>query len=123
MSRFTKEWNGELGDYWAKEARREATRLMAQKDDIEVESDGAARWKKSGNYLPEDVVEKLIYGGADFLDPEATARKREKQDEEFLSSYRSKKHTLSAEMLSEMRSVFGTGIEGVDVLSGETYTL
>lgn len=123
MTRFEKEWNGELGEYWARHAREEAARLIAQRDEIEVEEDGAAKWTSSGNYLPEDVVEKLVFGGADFFSPEATAVKRDYQDKAFLEEYRSRKHTHTAEELSEMRAAFGEGTTVVDVLSGEKYKL
>ena len=59
MTRFAREWNGELGAFWQKHAHEEAERLMSQRDNIEVEEDGAAKWISSGNYLPADVVEKL----------------------------------------------------------------
>ena len=67
MTRFAREWNGELGAFWQKNAHEEAARLLAQRDNIEVEEDGAAKWKSSGNYLPADVVEKLTFAGADYL--------------------------------------------------------
>lgn len=123
MTRFKKEWNGELGEYWARHAREEAARLIAQRDEIEVEEDGAAKWTSSGNYLPEDVVEKLVFGGADFFSPEATAEKREHQDKAFLDEYRSRKHTPTAEELAEMRAAFGEGTTVTNVLSGEKYKL
>ena len=49
MTRFAREWNGELGAFWQKNAHEEAARLLAQRDNIEVEEDGAAKWKSSGN--------------------------------------------------------------------------
>lgn len=44
MSRFEREWNGELGDFWRKNAHEEAQRLLEQADNIEVEDD----WPQSG---------------------------------------------------------------------------
>ena len=79
MTRFEREWNGELGEFWKKHAREEAQRLLDQADKIEVEDDGAAKWKTNGSYLPADVVEKLTFAGAAWFSPEATAAKREKQ--------------------------------------------
>ena len=55
MTRFAREWNGELGAFWQKNAHEEAARLLAQRDNIEVEEDGAAKWKSNGSYLPADV--------------------------------------------------------------------
>ena len=37
MTRFAREWNGELGAFWQKNAHEEAARLLAQRDNIEVE--------------------------------------------------------------------------------------
>ena len=88
MTRFAREWNGELGAFWQKNAHEEAARLLAQRDNIGVEEDGAAKWKSSGNYLPADVVEKLTFAGADFFSAEATAKKREAQTAKFLANYR-----------------------------------
>lgn len=123
MTRFEQEWSGALGEYWVKHAREEAAKLLAERDNIKVEDDGAALWISSGNYLPEDVVEKLIYGGADFFSPEATAIKRDAQDRAFIEEYRKNKHPLSEEALCEMRAAFGEGETVIDVLSGERYEL
>ena len=90
MTRFAREWNGELGAFWQKNAHEEAARLLAQRDNIEVEEDGAAKWRSNGSYLPADVVEKLSFAGADFFSAEATAAKREAQTAEFLGSYDSR---------------------------------
>ena len=103
MTRFAREWNGELGAFWQKNAHEEAARLLAQRDNIEVEEDGAAKWKSSGNYLPADVVEKLTFAGADFFSAEATAKKREAQTAEFLANYR---HEVTEKERTEMRAAF-----------------
>ena len=39
MTRFEREWNGELGEFWKKHAHEEAQRLLDQADNIEVEDD------------------------------------------------------------------------------------
>ena len=120
MTRFAREWNGELGAFWQKNAHEEAARLLAQRDNIEVEEDGAAKWKSSGNYLPADVVEKLTFAGADFFSAEATAKKREAQRAEFLANYR---HEVTEEERSEMRAAFGPGATVVDIISGKRIRL
>ena len=51
MTRFAREWNGELGAFWQKNAHEEAARLLAQRNNIEVEEDGAAKWRSNGSYL------------------------------------------------------------------------
>ena len=122
MTRFVREWNGELGAFWQKNAHEEAARLLAQRDNIEVEEDGAAKWKSNGNYLPADVVEKLIFAGADFFSTEATAAKREAQTAEFLGNYR-RNHRTTAEERMEMEAAFGKGTTVVNIITGEKIKL
>ena len=119
MTRFAREWNGELGAFWQKHAHEEAERLMSQRDNIEVEEDGAAKWISSGNYLPADVVEKLTFAGADFFSAEATAAKREAQTAAFLDSYRRNYKGPSEEEKAEMRAAFGEGATVVTVITGK----
>lgn len=123
MTRFEQEISGMLGEYWQKHAREEVGTFLSQKDEMIIDPDGAAKWKSSGNYIPEDIVEKLVYGGADWFSPEATATKREAQDEAFLREYRSRKHPLTDEMRAEMIAAFGPGEAIIDVISGESYKL
>ena len=138
MTRFAREWNGELGAFWQKNAHEEAARLLAQRDNIEVEEDGAAKWKSNGSYLPADVVEKLIFAGAsylpadvveklifagaDFFSEEATAAKREAQTAEFLGNYR-RNHKTTAEERTEMEAAFGKGTTVVNIITGERIKL
>ena len=122
MTRFAREWNGELGAFWQKNAHEEAARLLAQRNNIEVEKDGAAKWKSNGSYLPADVVEKLIFAGADFFSEEATAAKREAQTAEFLGSYR-RNHRTTTEEGAEMEAAFGKGTTVVNIITGEKIKL
>ena len=122
MTRFAREWNGKLGAFWQKNAHEEAARLLAQRDNIEVEEDGAAKWKSNGSYLPADVVEKLTFAGADFFSAEATAAKREAQTAEFLGNYR-QNHRTTAEERAEMEAAFGKGTTVVNIITGEKIKL
>ena len=122
MTRFAREWNGELGAFWQKNAHEEAARLLAQRDNIEVEEDGAAKWRSNGSYLPADVVEKLIFAGADFFSEEATAAKREAQTTEFLQNYR-RNHRTTTEERAEMEAAFGKGTTVVNIITGEKIKL
>lgn len=122
MTRFARERNGELGAFWQKNAHEEAARLLAQRDNIEIEEDGAAKWKSNGSYLPADVVEKLTFAGADFFSAEATAAKREAQTAEFLGSYR-RNHRTTTEERMEMEAAFGKGTTVVNILTGEKIKL
>ena len=121
MTRFEMEWSGKLGAYWQKQAHEEAERLLAQRNEIEVEADGAAKWNSNGRYLPSDVVEKLIFAGADFFSEEATAAKREVQNAAFIDSYR-RNHRTTAEERMEIQATFGKGAKVVNVITGEIIT-
>ena len=88
---------------------------------IEVEEDGAAKWITNGRYLPADVVEKLIFAGADFFSAEATEAKREAQTAAFLDSYR-KNHRKTAEERMEIQAAFGKGTKVMNVITGEIIT-
>lgn len=121
MTRFEMEWSGKLGAYWQKSAREEAARLLAKRNEIEVEADGAAKWTSNGRYLPSDVVEKLVFAGADFFSEEATTAKREAQSAAFLDSYR-KNHKTSAEEQMEIRAAFGKGTKVMNIITGEIVT-
>ena len=124
-SRFAREIAGEYGEYWMKNAIHEAENLLARKKEIKVDPDGAASWISSGNYLPEDVVEKLVYAGADFFSPDATKIARENQTKIFLEKYRiaRRDHKYSDEEVFELRSAFGNGKTIVDIVTGETIVL
>lgn len=125
-SRFQMELSGELGPYWVKSAREEINKMQDRADRGEIlkEEDGAVKWKRSGNYLPEDCVEKLSYTHFKFS-PEATRKKRDAQTEQSLNAYREsrKNHSYSAEELFEMRAAFGSGATIVDVITGQKITL
>lgn len=123
MSRFEREWNGELGDFWKKNAHKEAQRLLEQADNIEVEDDGAAKWKTNGSYLPADVVEKLIFAGATWFSPKATAAKREEQVAREQEAYRNRQKGFDAETLAEARAAFGEGTTICDIITGEKIIL
>ena len=123
MTRFEQEWNGLLGAFWQRQAHEEAERLMSQRDNIEVDADGAAKWISSGSYLPADVVEKLTFAGADFFSAEATAAKREAQTAAFLDSYRRNYKGPSAEERMEMEAAFGKGTTVVNVITGKRIKL
>ena len=123
MTRFEQEWNGLLGAFWQRQAHEEAERLMSQRDNIEVDADGAAKWISSGSYLPADVVEKLTFAGADFFSAEVTAAKREAQTAAFLDSYRRNYKGPSAEERMEMEAAFGKGATVVNVITGKRIKL
>ena len=118
MTRFEKEISGSLGEFWKKNAEEEVRKAVAQADtQATVEADGAIKWTGNGRYLMDDFCEKLEYAGYAF-DREATARKRDAQNEESLAQYRRNDRGLSGEALAEAGAAFGEGATVVNVLTG-----
>lgn len=118
MTRFEREINGNLGDYWKRNAEEEVKKAVAQAaEKATVEADGAIRWNRNGRYLMDDLCEKLEYAGYPF-DRESTARKRDAQNKESLMEYRRNDKELSGEALAQARATFGEGTVVVNVLTG-----
>lgn len=123
MTRFEREISGSLGAFWKKNAEEEVKKAVAQAEkDTTVEADGAIKWNSNGRYLMDDFCEKLEYAGFDFS-REATAKKRDAQNEESLAEYRRNYKGLSAEELAEARAAFGEGTTVVNVLTGDKTVL
>ncbi len=123
MTRFEREISGSLGAFWKKNAEEEVKKAVAQAEkDATVEADGAIKWNSNGRYLMDDFCEKLEYAGFDFS-REATAKKRDMQNEESLAEYRRNYKGLSAEELAEARVAFGEGTTVVNVLTGDKTVL
>ena len=117
MTRFEREINGSLGDFWKKNAEEEVKKAVAQADEkATVDEDGAVRWKSNGRCLMDDFCEKLEYAGYPFS-REATARKRDAQNEESIAEYRRNHRGLSGEALAEARAAFGEGATVVNILT------
>lgn len=118
MTRFEREISGSLGEFWKKNAEEEVRKAVEQADaQATVEADGAIKWTGNGRYLMDDFCEKLEYAGYAF-DREATAKKRDAQNEESLAGYRRDDRGLSGEALAEARAAFGEGTTVVNVLTG-----
>ncbi|MDO4306980.1 MAG: hypothetical protein Q4C77_09100 [Eubacteriales bacterium] len=123
MTRFEREISGSLGAFWKKNAEEEVKKAVAQAEkDATVEADGAIKWNSNGRYLMDDFCEKLEYAGYDFS-RDATAKKRDAQNEESLAEYRRNYKGLSAEELAEARAAFGEGTTIVNVLTGDKTVL
>lgn len=119
MTRFEMEISGKLGDFWKRNAEEEVKKAVAKADaDAAVETDGAIKWNSNGRYLMDDFCEKLEYAGYPFS-REATAKKRDAQNEESIAEYRRNYKGLSGEELAEARAAFGEGTTVVNVLTGE----
>ena len=127
MSRFERELNGELGDYWKKDA---LSKIADIEKDYEtghlIIEDGAAKWDTNGSYLMQDIMEVLLHSKyADLIDLEHHEAMRDAQVTEEINAYkeRMKNHVYDEEELAEMRSAFGAGTEIVNVFTGDTITL
>ena len=119
MTRFAMEITGRLGSYWKRNAEEEVKKAVAQADEkATVEADGAIKWNRNGRYLMDDFCEKLEYAGYPFS-REATARKRDAQNEKSIAEYRRNHSGLSGEALAEARAAFGEGTTVVNILMGE----
>lgn len=119
MTRSERKINGSLGDFWKRNAEEEVKKAVAQADEkATVEEDGAIRWNSNGRYLMDDFCEKLEYAGYPFS-REATARKRDAQNEKSIAEYRRNHSGLSGEALAEARAAFGEGTTVVNILMGE----
>ena len=123
MTRFLREISGQLGDFWKKSAEEEVIKAvkLANEDSI-VETDGAIKWKKSGNYVPDDLCEKLEYAGFNFS-REVTNNKREEQNALFFKNYRESKREIDSEQKVEMNANFEKDDIVIDVITKKKYKI
>ena len=124
MTRFAQELSGALGEFWTKHAKEEIARMQEKIDNHEIctNMNGAAFWNSNGNYLPDDVAEKLSYTDFPFS-VEETKKAREAQDELFFENYRKNYQGPSEEELAEMQAAFGPGTTVVDIITGREISL
>ena len=124
MTRFQQELSGALGEFWTKHAKEEIARMQEKVDNHEIctNMNGAAFWNSNGNYLPDDVAEKLSCTDFPFS-LEETAKARETQNDLFFENYRKNYQGPSEEELEEMRAAFGPGETIVDIITGQRISL
>lgn len=126
-SRFERELNGELGDYWKKDA---LSKIADIEKDYEtghlIIEDGAAKWDTNGSYLMQDIMEVLLHSKyADLVNIKHHEAMRDVQATEEINAYkeRMKNHVYNEEEMVEMRNAFDAGTEIVNVFTGETISL
>lgn len=122
MSRFIQEITGQLGTFWKNRAEEEIKTLSTQiSTDAIVEQDGAIKWKSNGQYLPDDLCEKLEYINYSFS-RKATSNKRDEQVREQIQKYikHSKDKKLSNEEKFEIDSAYEPETHVVNVLTEQT---
>ena len=134
MTRFQQEISGELDrqvaertgepnkGFWKRHAEEEVAKIVEEYENGELLIDefGVAYWASNNRAIPQECVEKAIYGGLP-IDAELTRQLENNQMEESIAKYREarKNYRHTAEELGEMRSTFGEGTVVVDVLTGE----
>lgn len=123
MTRFEKELNGSLGEFWKKSAEQELETLKADLEAgrITIDERGIAR-NCLGRVLMNDLLEKLTYI-TDKANTEATKAARAAEVEAELAEYRRNAKPTSTEEIAEMRAAFGKGQTVVNILTGETHSL
>ncbi len=123
MTRFERELNGSLGEFWKKNAEKELDELRRELENgqITIDEDGIAR-NCIGRVLMSDLLEKLTYI-TDKVNAEATQAARDAEVAGELAEYRRTRRPASEEELNEMRNAFGKGTRVVNVLTGETFEL
>ena len=138
QTRFEQEISGELDrqvaertgepnkHFWQKNAEKEVAWVLNKYENGEllIDENGIATWVSNGNAIPEDCVEKAIYGGLP-INAELTREFRDRQTEQSIAEYRErmKNHVYSDEELFEMRATFGAGAVVVDVITGREIQL
>lgn len=138
QTRFQQEISGELDrqvaertgepnkHFWQKNAEKEVAWVLNKYENGEllIDENGVATWVSNGNAIPEDCVEKAIYGGLP-VNARRTKALADFQAEKSLREYRErmKNHVYSDEELFEMRAAFGAGAVVVDAITGRKIQL
>lgn len=123
MTRFMKEYNGMLGEYWKKEAEKELAKVKAELENgkITIDENGIAR-NCIGRVLMSDMLEKLALV-TDQVDVEATTRARDEEVARELKAYKESRRPYTEDEINEMRAAFGPGTKVRDIFTGEEITL
>ena len=122
MTRFQMEVSGQLGEFWIRNAYKEAEAAVEALRSKAYVEDGVVRWKSNGRIPHDDMLEKMEFGGCEF-DRIKSNDVRDQEDEVQLAELRKQKHSHSEEELNEMRAAFGAGATVVNVLTGEKIKL
>ena len=123
MTRFERELNGSLGEYWKRSAEQDLEQIRGDlaSGKITIDDLGIAR-NCIGRVLMSDMLEKLARVTGD-VSIEATTAAREAEVAAELAEYRKQAHEPSQEELAEMRSAFGPDEKVMNVLTGEIIDL
>lgn len=123
MERLAKEYLGEFGAFWQKDAERQLEKYL---DNLEtgrmiIDENGSLRWK-TGNAVPVDIAELLFVSGNI---KEETVRSTEIANDEELKAAmkRMKNRRMTNEEKFEIEANFDKGTKMINVLTGETFTV
>lgn len=125
MTRFEREVNGLLGEYWKADAEKKIAQVRNEYESgkITVDENGVAR-NEIGRVLMDDLAEILEYANCcEWFSREATTIARDKNNAETIKAYKERQNKITDEQMYEMRAAFGAGITVCDVLSGKKITL
>lgn len=114
MTRLLKEYMGEFGTFFQKEAAKS----MSKFDEAYV-TNGVVRWKTNDRVPPKDLLELWKYGSKPF-DYEESIRVSDIEIQQSIAEYKQfrAKHGYSDEERAEMKAAFGNE-PVVDVLTGK----
>lgn len=122
MTRFQKELSGQLGEFWKKNAEKEAAEAKKMFEDRTFVENGIVRWDSNYKVPHDDMLEKMEYAGRIF-DRVESNRVREEEVKLELEELRKKPVVHSQDEIEEMKAAFGTGTTVVNVLTGERIKL
>jgi len=123
MTRFQKEISGQLGEFWKKNAEKEAAQAKEMFErKAYVTANGVVRWNSNNKVPFDDMLEKMEYAGCTF-DRDESNMTREVEVQLELEEMRRKPAVHSQEEIEEMKEAFGTGSVVVNVLTGERIKL
>ena len=126
MTRFERELAGELGNYWAENAKKEIRKMEERQINGEIffGADGVVRWTSNNRVMPKDCREILshtVY--RDLFSEDASRAAEDAETAAFLESYRKNYKGPSEEEKAGMRAAFGTGSTVMDVITGKRVSL
>jgi len=92
-------------------------------DQSNVDSEGVYRWKSSNNVIPGDILKTAGFSTEELR---INAVARNVQVEEFLTQYVEHQQNRSPDQVAEDRyealAAMGTGVEIVNIITGEKWT-
>lgn len=118
MKRLAREFLGEFGEYWQRDAKK---KLEGYKQDYDtgkmfLDERGSMRWKESNNLVPEDILE-LMYCGLLINDKIIYNTNRDREND-LLKLRKTIKKKGRPEGLE---AAFDKGTKVINILTGEEF--